>query len=343
MTSPSPSPNGQRPNLPWKTRISLFFLTTFTDASTRPDGTVNRRIFSLLESAGLKTPPNPNHREVKTSDVTLDPSRNLWFRLFIPTRSESDPRLPVIVFFHGGGFVYLAPDFKPYDNVCRRFASEFPAIVVSVNYRLAPEHRYPAPYEDGFDALRFLDEQRHILPENADLSRCFVVGDSAGANLAHHVATRACDSKFNHLKVIGVVAIQPFFGGEERTKSEIELVGVDMIVSASRTDFMWNAFIQPGSGMDRDHEVINVSGPKAADISKLDFPPTMVVVAGFDSLKDWQTRYYEWLKNNGKEAYLLEYPNMIHAFYIFPELPEAGQLVSSIKQFVQDKCSKVVV
>lgn len=95
--------------------------------------------------------------------------------------------------------------------------------------------------------------------------------------------------------------------------------------------------------MDRDHGAINVSGPNAADISKLDFPATMVVVAGFDSLKDWQKRYYEWLKRSGKEAYLLEYPATIHAFYIFPELPESKQLVSQARQFIQKQCSKLNV
>lgn len=136
-----------------------------------------------------------------------------------------------------------------------------------------------------------------------------------------------------------MVAIQPFFGGTERTKSEIELEGVDVIVSMSKTDWMWKAFMPPGSAMDLDHPVINVSGPNAADISDLDFPATMVVVAGFDSLKDRQIRYYQWLKNSGKEAYLVEYPNMIHAFYVFPELPESAHLISDIKQFVHKRCS----
>ncbi|KAK4486029.1 hypothetical protein RD792_008691 [Penstemon davidsonii] len=139
---------------------------------------------------------------------------------------------------------------------------------------------------------------------------------------------------------MGVVAIQPFFGGEERTKAEIELKGVDVLVSTKRTDWMWKAFMPPGPGMDRDHEAINVSGPRAADISKLNFPATMVVVAGFDSLKDWQMRYYEWLKNSGKEVYLIEYPNMIHAFYIFPELPESAQVILDAKKFIHDQCSK---
>nr|UXL73239.1 putative carboxylesterase [Jasminum sambac] len=325
------------PVLPWRTRIQLSVLSTFTDASRRKDGTVNRRFLRFFE-AGIKTPANPNPiNGVKTSDVTIDSSRNLWFRLFVPTESGDD-HLPVVVFFHGGGFVYLGPDFKSYDVVCRRFARRFPAIVISVNYRLAPEHRYPAQYEDGFDVLKFLDGDKSVLPENADLSRCFLGGDSAGGNLAHHVAKRACQFKLNCIKVKGIMAIQPFFGGEERTKAETELAKVDVLVSVSRTDWMWKAFMPKGEGMDRDHEVINVSGKNAADISQLEFPATLVVVAGFDSLKDWQKRYYEWLKQNGKEAYLVEYPNMFHAFYVFPELPESGHLISQLEDFIHKHC-----
>ncbi|CAH9109980.1 unnamed protein product [Cuscuta europaea] len=218
------------------------------------------------------------------------------------------------------------------------------AVVVSVNYRLAPEHRYPAQYDDGFDVLKFLDEEQSkgILPGNADVSRCFLAGDSAGANLAHNVAKRASEASFRELKVIGLVAIQPFFGGVNRTASETRLVKVDPLVSVDLTDWMWKAFLPAtGEGMvDRDHEVVNVSGPRAVDISKLDFPATMVVVAGFDPLQDWQRRYYEWLKRSGKETYLLEYPNMIHAFYLFPQLPESLQMIQQVKDFILKQCSK---
>ncbi|KAL7144246.1 hypothetical protein ABFS83_08G246700 [Erythranthe nasuta] len=348
----------RRPLLPWKTRLSVFLLGAITDASLRRDGTVNRRYFRFLDSIGFKKSSDLKPREgVITSDITVDPSRNLWFRLYIP-QSQSRSQLssqsgsqPVVVFFHGGGFVFLYPDFKVYDDVCRRFARDLPAVVVSVNYRLAPEHPYPAQYDDGFDVLKFLDDQKHILPENADISRCFLAGDSAGANLAHHVAKRACQSEFTRLKVVGVVSIQPFFGGEERSKSEIELAGIDVIVTTKRSDWMWKAFMPAADDdhnpiiiMDRDHEVINVSGPNAdPNLPNLeDFPATMVVVAGFDSLKDWQTRYYEWLKKSGKEAYLVEYPNMIHGFYIFPELAESGQLISDTKHFIHTQCSKLL-
>lgn len=272
---------------------------------------------------------------VSTTDVTIDPDRNLWFRLFIPTVDHQN-LLPVIVFFHGGGFAFLSPDIKSYDAVCRRFARKTPAIVVSVNYRLSPEHLYPAQYEDGYDTLQFLDDENNkgILPDNADVSRCFLAGDSAGANLAHHVALRAGESQFKKLKVMGVIAIQPFFGGEERTKAEIELAGIDPLVSTERTDWLWKAYLGEGEGMDRDHKAINVSGPRAVDIKHKDFPASLIVVGGFDSLKDWQKRYYEYLKNSGKEVQLLEYPNMIHAFYIFPELSESAQLISQVKEFI---------
>ncbi|EPS57457.1 hypothetical protein M569_17360, partial [Genlisea aurea] len=142
--------------------------------------------------------------------------------------------------------------------------------------------------------------------------------------------------------ILGVVAIQPFFGGEERTKSELELVKIDPLVSIERTDRLWKAFFPPDVvGFDRDHEVVNVSGPKASDISKLDFPSTMVVVGGFDSLKDWQRRYYQWLKSSGKDAHLVEYSNMAHAFYIFPELPESRQLIEEINKFIGNQVAKV--
>ncbi|KZV47668.1 putative carboxylesterase 18-like [Dorcoceras hygrometricum] len=327
-----------KPSLPLRTRISLYLLSTITDYSCRPDGTMNRRVFHLLDYCRIRVPPNPNPRNgVKTSDVTVDSSRGLWFRLFVPTTQHSQ-NLPVIVFFHGGGFAYLAPDFHGYDAVCRRFARHVPAVVVSVNYRLAPEHHYPAQYNDGFDVLEFLDKEKdRILPENADVSRCFLAGDSAGGNLAHHVAIRACRSAFTHLKVMGVVAIQPFFGGEERTKAETELAEVDLLVSINGR-LAVEGVLPEGN---RDHQVINVSGPNAEDISKLDFPATMVVVAGFDSLKDWQRKYYEWLKRSGKEAYLLEYPTMIHAFYIFPELPESKHLILEASRFIHNQCSKL--
>uniref|UniRef100_A0A1J3IJ75 Putative carboxylesterase 18 n=1 Tax=Noccaea caerulescens TaxID=107243 RepID=A0A1J3IJ75_NOCCA len=323
----------QKLAIPLKTRIALTVISTFTDNAQRPDGSINRRFLRLFD---FRAPPNPKPiNTVSSSDFVVDPSRDLWFRLFTP--HVSGDRIPVVVFFHGGGFAFLSPNARPYDNVCRRFARKLPAYVISVNYRLAPENRYPAQYDDGFDVLKYIEENHGtILPENADLSRCFFAGDSAGGNIAHNVALRVCRARcFTAMKLVGLISIQPFFGGEERTEAEKRLVGMPL-VSPDRTDWCWKAMLPEGSN--RDHEA---SKPDVVDISDLDYPETMVVVAGFDPLRDWQSSYCEWLKLSGKGATVVEFPNMFHAFYIFPELPESGELIQRIKDFVAERVASL--
>ncbi|KAF3444194.1 hypothetical protein FNV43_RR13884 [Rhamnella rubrinervis] len=328
-------------SLPWRTRFSVSFLSPLTDSVRRPNGTINRRLLRFFDIKSSPNPTSPLHG-VTSSDLTIDPSRNLWVRIFVPHSASSS--LPVIVFFHGGGFAFLSPDNFAYDAVCSRFARKIPSIVVSVNYRLSPEHRYPCQYHDGFDVLKYLDQNASsVLPKFADVSKCFLAGDSAGANIAHHVAVRACNGNSSGkelergLKVIGLVSIQPFFGGEERTESEIRLAKAHL-VSVSRTDWLWKVLLP--EGCDRDHHASNVSGPNAVDITgKGKYPDALVFVGGLDPLQDWQRRYYQWLKKSGIKAELIEYPNMIHAFYIFPELPQAAQLISQVKAFVNAKCS----
>lgn len=324
-----------RPRLPWKTRIAASVLNIITDISRRDDGTVNRRLLTFLDFKSSPTPHPVNG--VRSFDVTVDPSRNLWFRAYIPTTTNA-ASLPVMVFFHGGGFTFLSAHSKAYDVVCRRFARKLPCIVVSVEYRRTPEHKYPCQYEDGFDVLNYIDQNPGVLTEAAEVSKCFLCGDSAGANLAHHVAVRACTAGLDRVRVIGLVSIQPFFGGEERTEAEVRLTAVP-IVSVPRTDWAWKILLPEGAN--RDHVAVNVSGPNAVDLSGLDYPETLVFVGGFDPLQDWQRRYYEWLKINGKKAQLVEYPNAIHAFYVFPELPESGKLFEEVKDFVAKRLAKL--
>ncbi|XP_026394763.1 probable carboxylesterase 18, partial [Papaver somniferum] len=265
-----------------------------------------------------------------------------WFRLYSPTNITTTP-LPVVVYFHGGGFAYMSPDSKPFDTLCRRLSLENSAVVVSVNYRYSPEFKYPSQYEDGFDALKFIDERQFKeFPGNADLSRCFIAGDSAGGNLSHHLAVRVAktdDDELKQVKVIGLIGIQPWFGGQERTESEIKLENGPAL-SLDRTDWLWKAFLPQGSN--RDHLASNVFGPNCCeDISKLKkFPPTLVVVGKWDLLQDWQRRYYEGLKRFGKEAYIVEFPNAFHGFYSLTEFPETPLLFQEVKKFVQNQLAK---
>lgn len=198
-------------SLPWKTRIFLWLFDSAINLITRKDGTVNRGLINLVDFHNIPPSPVPKNG-VKTYDVVVDPVRKLWFRVFVPTQ-YTDEDLPVMVFFHGGAYVVLSPDAKIYDDVCRKLARALPAIVVSVNYRLAPENRHPAQHDDGVDVLKFLDVEENYrlkwLPENANISRCFVVGDSAGGHIAHHVTQRACELNFKQLKVSYVPTSTP--------------------------------------------------------------------------------------------------------------------------------------
>lgn len=330
---PTPAIPKPKLSLPWKTRIAISVLSLVTGAVRRSDGTVNRRLFRFLDFTSPAV-PSPT-RGVSSSDVTVDPARNLWFRLFSPSPAISGRSLPVIFFFHGGGFVFLSPASRAYDAACRRLARKLPAVIVSVNYRLSPEHRFPSQYDDGFDVLRYVDGHPSELPQAGDLGRCFLAGDSAGANIAHHVAVRACKSSFKAVRIRGMLSIQPFLGGQERTEAEVRMP-IAPIVSVEGTDWCWKVFLPEGE--DRNHWAVNVSGPNAVEIAGLEgFPAVLLFVAGFDPLRDWQKKYYEWLKRSGKEAYLVDYPNTIHAFYLFPELPEYAQFISEVIDFIARK------
>ena len=150
------------PALPWPVRLQLFALSTATDLAQRRDGTVNRFLFSLLvDRQAPANPARPDALGVRSLDVTVDASTGVRARVYYfssePTAAgvteaetpQPQPPSPVIVYFHGGGFTYFSAATRPYDALCRTICRETGAVVVSVSYRLAPEHRFPAAYDDG--------------------------------------------------------------------------------------------------------------------------------------------------------------------------------------------------
>uniref|UniRef100_A0A0D9X249 Alpha/beta hydrolase fold-3 domain-containing protein n=1 Tax=Leersia perrieri TaxID=77586 RepID=A0A0D9X249_9ORYZ len=342
----SPSSSLATP-LPMGVRLQLFGLTAAIDAVERRDGTVNRALYSLLVDRLMSARADavPDAAGVRSSDFTIDAARGVWARVFSPeaTAAAATP-LPVMVYFHGGGFALFSPAVGPFDGVCRRLCREVNAVVVSVNYRLAPEHKFPAAYDDGVDALRFLDACNGRIPIPSldggdavavDLTSCFLVGESAGGNIVHHVANRwtaTCAPTARSLRLAGIIPVQPFFGGEERTPSETSLDGVAPVVSIWRSDFSWKAFLPVGA--DRDHPAAHVTDENAA-LAEEGFPPAMVVIGGNDPIKDWQWRYVDVLRRKGKKVEVVEFPGAFHGFYAFPELADAGEVLQDMRVFVQ--------
>jgi acetyl esterase/lipase len=331
------TPHKPKPPMSRLMRLALRVVDGVADATRRSDGTLNRFTLSLLDPRvpAFSTPC----RGVASRDVVIDKQaqQRLRARLFHPVAELGAP-LPVIVFFHGGGFAFLSAASAAYDAVCRRIARYASAAVLSVDYRRAPEHCCPAPYDDGVAALRFLDDPKNR-PRDVplDASRCFLAGDSAGGNIAHHVARRyaAAASSFRTVRVAGLVAVQPFFGGEERTPSELRLDGAAPIVNVERVDWMWRAFLPPGA--DRTHEAADFAcAAAAAGIDSPAFPPVLLAVGGFDPLQDWQRRYGNFLRSRGKDVRVVEYPDAIHAFYVFPVFDDARDLIIRIADFVAE-------
>ncbi|KAI3989395.1 hypothetical protein MKX01_033375 [Papaver californicum] len=291
------------PPLPWKTKFSLSLAGKVADLTRRENGTINHRLLSILDIS-TKVPKRPSHG-LKIIDITVDPTHNLWFRLYTPTTDITDlpstATLPVFIFFHGGGFAYFSAASKAYDDLLTRLNS------------------YSLVNDDAFNVLKFIEGKRcKEFPSNAYLSRCFLVGDSAGGNIAHHVAVRAAKTDVLHeIKIIGVVLIQPFFGGKERTESEIRLKRAPL-VSIARTDWLWKAFLPQGS--DRNHAAVNVFGSDKSveEMTGLEnFPDTLLIIGGYDPLQDWQRRYYQGLKKCGKKFIWLNIQMLYILFIVF--------------------------
>ncbi|KAL6841879.1 hypothetical protein ACP4OV_028391 [Aristida adscensionis] len=335
-TKPAPAP------LPLWTRLQLAGLTAAIDAVERRDGTVNRCLYSVVDRllSARADPRRDKATGVRSFDVAMYPDRGVWARVFAPAAPPAPaPPLPVIVYFHGGGFALFSPAIGPFNGVCRRLCAEVGAVVVSVGYRLAPEHRYPAAYDDGVDALRFLDARGGVPglaagDAPADLASCFLAGESAGGNIVHHVANRWArdwQPSAAALRVAGIIPVQPYFGGEERTEAELRLEGVAPVVNLRRSDFSWTAFLPVGAT--RDHPAAHVTDENA-DLAE-EFPPAMVVIGGFDPLMDWQRRYADVLRRKGKRVQVDEFPDAFHGFYGFPELPDATKVLQDMKAFVE--------
>ena len=331
------------PPMPLGLRLQLIGLSAAIAAVERRDGTVNRALYSVLVEhlMSVRADPSPDAATgaVRSFDFTIDAARGLWARVFAPAAAApAATPMPVMVYYHGGGFALFSPAVAPFDGVCRRLCGDVGVVVVSVNYRLAPEHRYPAAYDDGVDALRFLDGNGipgldgDDVP--VDLASCFLAGESAGGNIVHHVANRwaaTWQPTAKNLRLAGIIPVQPYFGGEERTPSELALDGVAPVVNLRRSDFSWKAFLPVGA--DRDHPAAHVTDENA-ELAEA-FPPAMVVIGGFDPLKDWQWRYVDVLRRKGKAVEVAEFPDAFHGFYGFPELADAGKVLQDMKVFVQ--------
>jgi len=315
----------------------------------RPDGTFNRHLAEFLDR---KVAANANPVDgVFSFDVIVDRATNLLCRIYRPSNgeeqlnvsdlekpvrsepddSDTDVVVPVIVFFHGGSFAHSSANSAIYDTLCRRLVGLCNAVVVSVNYRRAPENRYPSAYDDGWTALNWV-KTRPWLESKGSKVHIFLAGDSSGGNIAHHVALRASESD---IEIRGNMLLNPMFGGETRTESEKRL-DAKYFVSVQDRDWYWRAFLPEDA--DRDHPACNPFGPKSTSLEGTKFPKSFVVVAGLDLVQDWQLAYVEGLKKAGKDVKHLYLEKATIGFYLLPNNAHFHTVMDEIKQFVRSNC-----
>lgn len=243
---------------------------------------------------------------ITTDAVTSAQGHRLPLRIYTPSR-PGGPR-PVVVNYHGGGFVLGSA--RQSDWLCSAIADDVDAVVVSVDYRLAPTHRFPAAVDDCYEALTWTAE--HAAGLGGDPARLGVMGDSAGGNLATVTAITARDRggpAIAHQALIYPVTDRTEQAGKyESYRNHPGLVLTDEDMAA-----FGRHYAEEGTDL-ADWRI----SPVQADLAGL--PPAIVVVAGLDPLHDSGVVYAEALRAAGVPAELSDYPDMPHGFLSFPYL-----------------------
>jgi acetyl esterase len=224
----------------------------------------------------------------------------------IPARFYEPPGLgieerPLIVYFHGGG--WTIGDLDTCDSVCRFLALGVPATVLSVGYRLAPEHPFPAAVDDALAAFLWaaLDNTRL----GVDPSRIAVAGDSAGGNLAAAISLLSRDQSGPSPAMQALIYPVTDVGGGQRSRDEF---AKGFLLAKADMDWFEHHYLPPGS----DHADPRVSMLRADDLA--DLPPAYVATAGFDPLRDEGEAYAARLREAGVRVALRRHPGLIHGF-----------------------------
>jgi acetyl esterase len=217
----------------------------------------------------------------------------------------------MLVYFHGGGWVIGSLD--THDNSCRTLANSTGAIVVSIDYRLAPEHKFPAPLEDCYAAASWVVANAASL--GGDAERVAIGGDSAGGNLTAAVALMARDKggpRFTHQ-----LLVYPVTDAACDTRSYVENAEGYFLTKVSMLWF-WNHYLRERL----DGENPYASPLRAEDLKGL--PPATVLTAEYDPLRDEGEQYGARLKEAGVPTRITRYDGMIHGFFGMGDvLPQA--------------------
>jgi acetyl esterase len=271
------------------------------------------RLAYLASRKALQPDPEP---VAETADLTaMGPAGPIPLRLYRGIGADSGTPQPVLVYFHGGGWVI--GDLDSHDQCCRALANAARCIVVAVDYRLAPEHKFPAAVEDAIAATRWVADNAQSL--GIEARQLAVGGDSAGGNLAAVVALDARNR--GGPPIVFQLLIYP--GTDMRMDRPSHMRHADQL-PLRRPTMQW--FLRHYLRDAGDEVDWRASPLRAGDFANL--PPALVVTAGFDPLGDEGEAYAEALKSAGVPVTFKPFDGQIHGFFNMGRIiGDAGRLV----------------
>ncbi|XVF38169.1 hypothetical protein REPUB_Repub20aG0077200 [Reevesia pubescens] len=304
------------------------------------DGSVER----LAGSPNV--PPSVEDPEtgVSSKDITISENPPISARIYLPKQLEQHQKVPLLVYFHGGGFCFESAFSFVETKYMNSLAYHAKVVVISIEYRLAPEHPLPIAYEDCWAGLQWVashsgdygvDNKEAWFSTYVDFNRVYVAGDSAGANLAHNLLMRAGSEGLNGgVKITGAFLTHPYFWGSKPVGSETKNIEEREKFAAYT---IWH-LVYPEAPGGIDDPMVNPVIPGAPSLAALGCSRLLVSVAEKDKLRDRGILYYNAVKKSGwkgEELELIEVEGEDHAFQILVhESENAKKLIKRLASFL---------
>ncbi|MEI7872003.1 MAG: alpha/beta hydrolase [Alphaproteobacteria bacterium] len=291
------------------------FLLELMDAATkngRPKletlpHAVGRKAVDKMSEEGEADPPEV--AEVADGGFA-GPASELRFRRYRPLGAKPG-LLPTLIYYHGGGFVI--GNIETHDSTCRRVANKSGCQVISIDYRLSPEHPFPAPIDDGVASFRHIRDNAELF--GADVERIAVGGDSAGGAIAAVVCQLCRDS--GETGPAFQMLIYPATDSSKESASR-QAFAEGYFLSKPLMEWFWEAYVPE----DMDLADLRLSPLLAKDFSGL--PPAFVLTAGYDPLRDEGRAYADKLIDAGVKTTYVNYPGTIHGFFSMTRFLKQG-------------------
>lgn len=265
-------------------------------------------------------------------DRTIDGAdHQIPIRIYTP--NEKGP-FPLFIYLHGGGFVL--GDLDSHDVICRNISIESGHKVISVDYRLAPEHPFPAAIDDSYAAFEWVVQNADEL--NGDSARISIGGDSAGGNLAAVVCLRARDRKNSSIvKQVLLYPVTDYYSVLEKSAyGSYEKYGRHGLSCLKMSEF-WRHYTE-NTAIEKNNPYL--SPIQAPSMSEL--PPALIVTAEYDILRDEGAAYAKRLEQEGVPVVLQEIENVNHGYLrSFPDLDESKKIFRSVANFLNQPQPKI--